>query len=77
MRVKNMSTVITEADLVALKANMDRKKKRDPEEDIPDPGPESVLQGKIMQYCKESGFPCQCFRKSQKARKFLVPGWPD
>ena len=48
-------TVISEAELIALRANMERKR-RPAEEDTPDPGPESVLQGKIMQYCKESGF---------------------
>lgn len=43
----------------------------------PDEGPESRLQGKIMKYAKDHGFPCQCFRRSIKAKKFLVPGWPD
>jgi len=28
-------------------------------EDIADRGPESKLQGKIVKYCKEHGFPCQ------------------
>jgi len=51
-----MTTVISEADLIALKANMARNKGKDPEQDTADPGPESVLQGKIMQYCKRNGF---------------------
>jgi hypothetical protein len=72
-----MSIVITEADLVAMQAKMAAKKRQDPEEDVPDEGPESILQGKIMKYCKESGFPCLCFRQSKKAKDFLVPGWPD
>jgi len=69
-------TVISEAELIALRANMERKS-RPAEEDTPDPGPESVLQSKIMKYCKDNGFPCLCFRPSKKAKGFLVPGWPD
>ena len=46
-------------------------------EDIPDIGKEEVLQGKILKWAKERGFPCQCFRKSRKAIAFLVPGLPD
>ena len=48
-----------------------------PTEDIPDQGRESVLSGKIVKYCKEHGYPCQCFRQSRKAKGFLVPGLPD
>ena len=48
-----------------------------PEDDITDRGPESVLAGKILKYCDEHGYPCQCYRKSKKAYAFLVPGWPD
>jgi len=47
------------------------------EDDKPDEGPESVLQGKIMQWAKQHAYPCQCFRRSRKAKKFLVPGLPD
>jgi len=62
--------------------NPDRLRKISPaanleEDHEADSGPESKLQGKIMQWCKEHGFPCQCFRMSRKARGFLVPGWPD
>lgn len=39
--------------------------------------PESVLQGKIVRWAKDHGYPCQCFRQSRKARGFLVPGWFD
>ena len=46
-------------------------------EDKADIGPESKLQAKIVNYCNEHAFPCQCFRQSKKARGFLVPGWPD
>ena len=42
-----------------------------------DPGPESNLQGKIVKYCKDHGYPCLSFRQSRKAEGFLVPGWPD
>lgn len=38
---------------------------------------ESKLAGKIMKWSKEHGYPCQCFRRSIKAKAFLVPGWPD
>ena len=47
------------------------------EQDKPDPGKESKLQGKIMSHCKEWGWVCQCFRQSKKARGFLIPGLPD
>lgn len=42
-----------------------------------DKGKESRLAGKIMQDCKDLGWPCQCFRQSRKAIGFLVPGWWD
>ncbi len=42
-----------------------------------DEGPESLLQGKIVKYCKDHGYPCLSFRQSRKAEGFLVPGWPD
>lgn len=42
-----------------------------------DEGPESGLQGKIQKYCKDHGFPCQCNRKSRKAKGFLTKGWFD
>lgn len=45
--------------------------------ETPDEGPESLLAGKIMKYCKDHGFPCQCFRQSKKAKGFLVPGLTD
>lgn len=45
--------------------------------DVPDEGPESTLQGKIMKWAKDRGYPCQCFKQSRKAIGFLVPGWPD
>ena len=46
-------------------------------EDKADEGPESSLSRKIVKYCKEHGFPCQCFRQSKKAKGFLVPGLTD
>jgi len=42
-----------------------------------DEGPESKLQGKIVKYCKNHGYPCLSFRQSKKAEGFLTPGWPD
>ena len=43
----------------------------------PDVGSESVLQGKIVKWCKDRGYPCLSFRQSRKAKGFLTPGWPD
>ena len=46
----------------------------------PDPGPESVLQGKIEDHCKEHGYPCLSIR--QIVTKYpriahLFKDWPD
>jgi len=62
-----------------MKARVDRALGRTEKgvEDTPDPGPEEILAGKIMKFCKENGFPHQCFRKSQKAKAFLNPGLTD
>lgn len=70
---------ITEAEYLEMKIRCDRKLGRlPPEEDHQaDPGPEDILAGKIMKWCHDRGYPCQCFRKSIKAKGFLVPGWPD
>lgn len=43
----------------------------------PDPGPESVLQGKIEAWCREWGRPCLSFRQSKHAKRMLPAGWPD
>ena len=42
-----------------------------------DEGPESRLQGKIVKYCKDHGYPCLSFRQSRKAQGFLKKGWAD
>lgn len=70
---------ISETEFQIMKERVDQTLGRTPEEaeDVPDPGPEEVLAGKIMKYCREQGFPHQCFRKSQKAKKFLNPGVTD
>lgn len=70
---------ISEFEFQQMKARVDRTLGlTKPEEDHKaDPGPEEILAGKIMKYCSESGFPHQCFRKSQKAKKFLNPGLTD
>ena len=47
------------------------------ENDEPDPGPESVLQGKITKWAKDNGHPCLSFRQSRKAKGFIPIGWPD
>jgi len=45
--------------------------------EVADQGPESKLARKIVKYCDEHGFVCQCFRQSKKAKGFLMPGLPD
>lgn len=47
------------------------------DDSTPDAGPESRLQGKIVKWAKDHGFPCLSFRQSRKAKGFLTPGWPD
>jgi len=42
-------------------------------EDTPDPGLESGLQQKVLDYCKENGWPCF----HDRSRKKNEPGWPD
>jgi hypothetical protein len=42
-----------------------------------DEGPESMLQSKIVAWCKSWGRPCLSFRQSKQAKGFIVPGWPD
>ena len=39
--------------------------------------PESVLQGKIVKWAKEHGFPIQSNRQTKQAKGLLTPGWPD
>ncbi len=42
-----------------------------------DPGPESILQGKIEKWCRDWGRPCLSFRQSKHAKRLLPAGWPD
>ena len=42
-------------------------------EDIPDPGPESDLQSKIFDWCRQRGYPCF----HDYSRKKNMAGWPD
>ncbi len=69
-------TVTTSEDLAIMVARMERNASKD-ENDSPDPGPESVLQAKIVAHAKSKGWPCLSFRQSKKARGYLEPGWPD
>lgn len=46
-------------------------------DDTADPGPESVLAGKIGTWAKDHGYPILAFRQSAKARGFIPAGWPD
>ena len=81
MRDEKVEMTITEDEYLQMKARVNKTLGRElPEtsnDGESDTELESRLQGKIMKYCKENGFPCQCFRKSRKAIGFLVPGWPD
>lgn len=43
----------------------------------PDPGPESNLQSKIKDHCKQRGWPCLSFPSTPDVKKFLPAGWPD
>ena len=75
-----MSAVITEDEYKLLKASVDRKLGRGKlkvEAIKSKVKAEAELMGQVMKYCKEEGFPCQCFRSSRKAIGFLNPGWPD
>ena len=47
------------------------------DDETSDQGPESVLQSKIVKWCKDAGYPCLSFRQSKKAKGFLLPGYPD
>jgi len=44
-----------------------------------DPGLESVLQGKIVDWAKERGYPCLSFWKSKRLKRLpgYRAGWPD
>lgn len=39
--------------------------------------PESVLQGKIVKWAKDHGYPIQSNRQTRHAKGLLTPGWPD
>ena len=51
-------------------AGVDRTK---PAEDVPDPGLEKKLQKRVMDYCKENGWPCF----HDRSRGVNEPGWID
>ena len=74
-----MPTYISELEFKLMQERVKRLKGADKnsDEESADPGLESELMGKVIAYCKQEGFPCQCFRPSRKAVNFLVPGWPD
>ena len=42
-------------------------------EDVPDTGLESTLQKKVMDHCKENGWPCF----HDRSKKVNEPGWAD
>ena len=64
----------TEDQLAAYMAQrQDMRRGPDPVEDVPDPGPESRLQARCLQYCKDRGWPVW----HDWSRKRNNPGWPD
>ena len=42
-------------------------------DDEPDPGPEKVLQNKILKWCKQRGYPVF----HDNSRRKNIAGWPD
>ena len=36
-----------------------------------------MLQGKIVRWAKEHGYPIQSNRQTKQAKGLLTPGWPD
>lgn len=44
---------------------------------LPADEPESVLQGRIVAWAHEHGYPIQSNRQTRNARGLLTPGWPD
>ena len=72
-----MPTYISELEFKLMQERVKNKLKPESADPQEAGEPESILAGKIMQYCKNEGYPCQCFRPSRKAIGFLVPGWPD
>lgn len=64
----------TEGQYLEYLARLQREVEQDHEAD---PGPESALQGKIMQWAKRRGYPIQANRQTKNAKGLLTPGWPD
>jgi len=58
---------------IAYMAKLRVKDGMKPAEDIPDPGLESKLQGRVEDYCKANGWPCW----HDRSRGVNEPGWPD
>jgi len=43
----------------------------------PDPGPEARLQGKIVKWAAERGYPCLSIQPRRPIKGEVTPGWPD
>ena len=46
-------------------------------DDSPDPGPESMLQRKIVKWAHDNGYPILSFPRTPKIKSVLPAGWPD
>lgn len=66
-----------EAEFVHWQIQREKQSQPKDKNEDADKGPESRLAGKIMKWAKDHGYPCQCFRQSQKAKGFLTKGFPD
>ena len=45
--------------------------------DEADPGPESELQGKIRENCRQRGWPYLSLPQTPELKKWIPAGWPD
>lgn len=71
---------LTEKEFLEIQHRMQRTDRPSPDHFMDteaDDSPESVLQSKIKDNCKQKGWPCLCFPQTPAVRKFLPPGWPD
>ena len=69
MRRNDFTQEWAEAHLI----KMDRLRGCEDLEDVPDDGLESKLQRKVLDYCKEKGWPCF----HDRSQKVNDPGWID
>jgi len=66
-----------EFDEYMVKFNRDIKPFHPDTMEIPDEGPESTLQKKIVKWAEEKGYPCLSLKQSKNASGYIKAGWPD